>query len=101
MTSEKITVKVDKDLEDLIPGFMERRRGDVESIKSSLSAGDMDKVRITGHSMKGTGGGYGFDHLTQIGSELEKAAVAGDAEEISSLVARLEEYLDNVVIEFE
>jgi HPt (histidine-containing phosphotransfer) domain-containing protein len=101
MSSEKITVKVDKDLEDLIPGFMQRRRGDVESLKASLSAGELDKIRITGHSMKGTGGGYGFDDLSKIGAELEKAAVAGDAGEISALVDRLEIYLDHVVVQFE
>lgn len=101
MTSEKTTVKVDKDLEDLIPGFMQRRRGDVASLKASLSAGELDKIRITGHSMKGTGGGYGFDDLSRIGAGLEKAALAEDAEKISALVDRLEQYLDNVVIEFE
>lgn len=101
MTSEKITVKVDKDLEELIPGFMQRRRGDVASIKASLSAGELDKIRITGHSMKGTGGGYGFDDLSQIGAALEKAAVAGDASKISALVDRLEKYLDNVIVQFE
>ncbi len=101
MNSDKITVTVDRDLEDLIPGFMQRRRGDVESLKTSLSAGEMDKIRLTGHSMKGTGGGYGFDDLSTIGAELEKAAVAGNSEEISALVNRLEQYLDKVVIEFE
>jgi HPt (histidine-containing phosphotransfer) domain-containing protein len=101
MMSKKITVKVDKDLEDLIPGFMQHRRDDVASLKASLSAGELDKIRITGHSMKGTGGGYGFDDLSQIGAELERAAVVGDAGEISALVDRLEKYLDHVVIRFE
>lgn len=101
MASEKITVKVDKDLEDLIPGFMQRRRGDVKSLRASLSTGELEKIRVTGHSMKGTGGGYGFDHLSQIGAELEKAAVKEDAGGISKLIDRLEQYLDNVVIEFE
>jgi HPt (histidine-containing phosphotransfer) domain-containing protein len=73
----------------------------VESLKASLSAGELDKIRITGHSMKGTGGGYGFDDLSKIGAELEKAAVAGDAGEISALVDRLEIYLDHVVVQFE
>ena len=80
---------------------MQRRREDVASIRASLSAGDLDKVRITGHSIKGTGGGYGFDELSQIGSKLEKAAQAGDAGAISSLVTRLEDYLDKVVVEYE
>lgn len=101
MSSEKITVTVDKDLEDLIPGFMQRRREDVKSLKASFSAGELDKIRITGHSMKGTGGGYGFDGLSQIGAELEKAALAGEADKIPALIDRLEGYLDSVVIEFE
>ncbi len=101
MPSEKITVTVDKDLEDLIPGFMQRRREDVASLKASLAAGEMDKVRVTGHSMKGTGGGYGFDEMSRIGGDLEKAAAATDTEAISQLIAQLEQYLDNVVVEFE
>lgn len=101
MPSEQITVTLDKDLEDLIPGFMQRRREDVISLRASLAAGEMDKVRITGHSMKGTGGGYGFDDLTRIGTELEKASVAADGDRITQLIGELEAYLDNVVIEFE
>ena len=101
MPSEKITVTVDKDLEDLIPGFMQRRREDVASLKASLAAGEMDKVRVTGHSMKGTGGGYGFDEMSRIGGDLEKAAAATDTDTISQLIAQLEQYLDNVVVEFE
>ena len=101
MPSKKITVTLDKDLEDLIPGFMQRRREDVVSLRTSLAAGEMDKVRITGHSMKGTGGGYGFDDLTRIGGELEKAAAAADGDRITQLIGELEAYLDNVVIEFE
>lgn len=101
MSSEMVTVTVDKDLEDLIPGFMDRRRGDVESLKAFLSAGELGKIRASGHSMKGTGGGYGFEEISQIGAELEKAAVSEDRDQISRLIRRLEEYLDNVVIEFE
>ena len=101
MPSEKITVTLDKDLEDLIPGFLQRRREDVDSLRASLAAGEMDKVRITGHSMKGTGGGYGFDDLTRIGGDLEKAAAAADGDRITQLIGELEAYLDNVVVEFE
>ena len=101
MTSETITVKVDKDLEDLIPGFMRRRHEDVQLLQASLTAGDLEKIRATGHSMKGTGGGYGFDELSQIGAGLEQAAAAKDADEIGRLIGRLERYLEAVKIEFE
>ena len=33
MSDEKIIVQVDEDLEDLIPGFLENRKQDVEKLR--------------------------------------------------------------------
>ena len=101
MTNEQISVVVDRDLEDLIPGFMQRRREDVSAMRNALTAGDMEALRICGHSMKGTGGGYGFDEISTIGSAIEQAAIAGDKDKIAEMTDRLEAYLDKVVITFE
>ena len=101
MTTEQIPVTIDRDLEDLIPGFMERRRQDVSTLREWLSSGDMEKIRTCGHSMKGNGGGYGFDEISTIGREIEQAAVSGEKDKISELTDRLEKYLKNVVIKFE
>lgn len=101
MTNEAMIVTIDSELEDLIPGFMERRRDDVSAMRNSLTAGDLEKIRICGHSMKGTGGGYGFDEISAIGGEIEDAAASGDHSKISGLIDRLEDYLDKVVIEYE
>ncbi len=101
MDSESIVVKVDAELEDLIPGFIERRREDVVALRRSLAAGDLEKIRIAGHSMKGTGGGYGLDEITAIGAELEKAATGGQDAQISEIIDRLENYLERIEIRFE
>ncbi len=101
MTTDQISVVVDRELEDLIPGFMQRRREDVAALRSSLAAEDMETIRICGHSMKGTGGGYGFDEISTIGSAIEQAAIAGDKAAISEMTDRLEAYLEAVVITFE
>lgn len=101
MTSKSTTVTIDRDLEDLIPGFMQRRREDVASLRASLSAGRWEDIRISGHSMKGTGGGYGFEEISAIGAALETAATTRDEAETSRLIERLEQYLDDVVVEFE
>jgi hypothetical protein len=100
MTVEQETVTVDRDLADLIPGFMERRREDVARLRKLLACGDMGQIRMCGHSMKGTGSGYGFGEISAIGSEIEQAAVAGEDGRISELADRLEAYLDKVVIRF-
>jgi len=94
--SEKIIVNIDPDLEDLIPGFLNNRAKDVVSINDMLDKGDFDSIRILGHSMKGAGGGYGFDEITEIGDKIEIAAVAADAAVIREANARLAYYLERV-----
>ena len=63
---ERIVVRIDKDLEDLIPGYIKNRHNDIESMHTALESGDFENIRILGHSMKGSGGGYGFDEITTI-----------------------------------
>lgn len=94
--SEKIIIKVDPDLEDLIPGFLANRSKDVTSIRALLQADDFDAIRILGHSMKGAGGGYGFDRITELGDTIEIAAVAGDAATIAEANDALDDYLSRV-----
>ncbi len=65
-------------------------------MSAALSSGDLETVRILGHSMKGSGAAYGFDDLTSIGAALEIAAKAGDAEEARRQLALMEVYLNRV-----
>jgi HPt (histidine-containing phosphotransfer) domain-containing protein len=90
---EKIIVQVDADLEDLIPGYLENRQVDISNIREALVRGDYDSIRILGHTMKGTGGGYGFDTITDIGHALELAALQKNSQEIRQGVDELADYL--------
>ena len=101
MDKEALKVIVDKDLESLIPGFLDRRRGDVDKLRKALESEDLEALRITGHSMKGTGGGYGFDALSAIGAAVETAAKAGELQTIREQVEALVDYLDRLQVEFE
>ena len=98
--NEKITVQIDPDLEDLIPGFLDNRRNDIDVIRNALIADELDKIRVIGHSMKGAGGGYGFDTITDIGGSLEQAALARDSDAINECVAQLEDYLARVEVSY-
>ena len=97
----QITVVVDADLEDLIPGYLGNRRRDVSGLLRALRTGDFETVRTLGHSMKGTGGGYGFDRITELGAGLEEAAVRRSATAVECYVAGLEEYLARVEVCYE
>ena len=57
MKKEKIIAHVDPDLRDLIPGYLKNRQKDITTIKKALKAADFAKIRVLGHSMKGSGGG--------------------------------------------
>ncbi|MEZ5447208.1 MAG: Hpt domain-containing protein [Gammaproteobacteria bacterium] len=93
-----VQVTVDKDLEDLIPGFLTNRQRDIEKVEALLAKGDFDGIRIIGHSMKGSGGGYGFPFITEIGAGLERAAIARDADIIRNATSQLRHYLAQVEI---
>lgn len=99
--SGPIIVKVDSDLEDIIPGFLQNRQSDIEAILEALDKDDYESIRILGHNMKGAGGGYGFEVITDIGSAIEQAAKNNDADEIKRSLDELSTYLEQIEIVFE
>ena len=98
--SEKIHVEVMKDLEALIPRFLDRRHTEIEAFRAQLAAGDFESLRLGGHSLKGSGGGYGFQQLTSIGGAIEIAAKAKDAAAIAPLLAEYADYMQRVEVTF-
>jgi HPt (histidine-containing phosphotransfer) domain-containing protein len=98
---EKIIAHVDIELKELIPGFLENRHKDIKSILKALDQGNYEIPRILGHSMKGSGAGYGFDAITYIGGALEQAAKDKNPEEIRKWVSELLNYLKCVEVVYE
>lgn len=99
--SDRITVHVNAMLKELIPGFLERRRQEVADMAAQLSAADWEALRIAGHSLKGTAGGYGFAELSEIGRAIEEAARASDPGQARALLERYGDYLRRVVVVFD
>ncbi len=100
-STHRIVVQVDPEIEDIVPIFLQNRRDDIESLSSALEAGDFETIRILGHSMKGSGGGYGFDGITDIGQYLEQAGKEQNSEMVRQQVERLTDYLERVEVVFE
>lgn len=97
----KFAVVVDDELRDLIPGYFENRRQDIVLILSALEQGDFELIRTIGHKMKGSGGGYGFDRITEIGRNIEAAAKDSKRQEILDQTNDLQDYLDCVKVVFQ
>ena len=98
---KKIIIQVDSDLEDLIPGFLENRHRDITSILDALRRNDYNSIAEAGHTMKGVGGGYGFDAITDIGGVIEQAAKHNDPVKIEHCLNELSSYLQRIEIVFE
>lgn len=98
---KKIVIHADIDLEDLIPGFLENMRKDIVEIGSLLSSNDYETIQRLGHSMKGAGGGYGFDEITDIGMHIEQAAKEKSTADIRVQMKELSSYLDCVEVVYD
>jgi HPt (histidine-containing phosphotransfer) domain-containing protein len=93
-----IRVVADPDLADLIPMYVRRRHADLAKTREALAASDLETIRIVGHSMKGSGGGYGFDGISEIGARMEAAGNEADASAASKAIAELADYLDRLEV---
>jgi HPt (histidine-containing phosphotransfer) domain-containing protein len=95
---DTITVEVDSEVQSIVPQFLENRKNDCLMICSLLESGAFSEIGTLGHRMKGAGGSYGFDDISEIGEVIEKAALATDKKTISSAILRLSDYLERVTV---
>jgi len=94
-------VHVDASFEPLIPKFLVNRKKEVVTMQEALTTQDLDTVRTVAHGMKGAGGSYGFDRITDMAAVVEQAAKAGDASTIECHLPLLGSYLDRVTVVYD
>jgi CheY-like chemotaxis protein len=97
--NHRIQVAVEDWLKPVVGPYLEKRRGDIALLRAALDRGDYAVIRTLGHQMAGTGGGYGFDPITEIGNLLEESALAGDTTRMRESIQDLERYLSTVRVE--
>lgn len=91
-------MRANPEFADLIPWFLQNRRQDVIAIMDALDRGDFATVESLAHGMRGAGGSYGFQTITDIGAALELAAESADTEASRKWVGELSRYLDRVEV---
>jgi HPt (histidine-containing phosphotransfer) domain-containing protein len=89
-------VGIDPDIQDLVPKFLENQKAHAALILELAASGDFDSARRIAHNMKGTGKGYGFSVISDLGSSIEQAASRSAADEIDKLANELSRYLASV-----
>jgi HPt (histidine-containing phosphotransfer) domain-containing protein len=93
-------VLLEKDLEQLVTRFLERKQSELDRLRAAMLAGDFETIRRLGHDLKGAGDGFGFPELSILGARFEVAAKAGDAEQIAVHISTMERYLTRLQVRF-
>ena len=99
--TKNVVVHVYAELEDLIPGFLDRKHQDVRSTLEALQRRDYAAIRLLGHRIKGDGGAFGFDAIADMGHSLHQAAKEKNSAAIRKLVGGLSAYLERVEVVYE
>jgi hypothetical protein len=95
---EKIRLHVEPRLRELVPGFLESRRRDLERLREALQSGDLDTIREVGQNIRRFSRVYGIEDLTALGEEIRCAAEECSTLRIVHLQGRLADYLSRVEI---
>ena len=96
---KRVRVAVEEGMEDVVPAYLEKRRAEIAVYRQALDQADFAPVRRLAHNMKGTGAGYGFATLTELGSAIEEAAKRENEADARAAVEELAAWLASVDLE--
>ncbi len=96
---KKHVVFVEKELMPLIPEFIENRKKDLLSLENAIERGDYNAINITANNLKGSGGSYGIDAITEFGHALLTALEAKDIQGLKVLLKNYASYINHLDIQ--
>jgi len=86
------TLADDPDYADVLELFIAELPDRIEALEQALDVGAWDTLRQLAHQMKGCGGSYGFDVITEVAAATESALREGaETPEIRAELGRLTE----------
>lgn len=100
ITMDKIKVALNNEFKNIIPRYLENREHNIIAILEWLELRDYEKIRVLGHSLKGSGTSYGFTRISEIGHQLELSSQKRDHAAIIENVQHLKDYLTRIQITY-
>ncbi|MCH8013159.1 MAG: hypothetical protein IIA61_14670 [Candidatus Marinimicrobia bacterium] len=83
----------DPEFQELIRSYLDYLMDSLVKFKVNCVERNYSKIQKFAHNLKGSGGGYGFDDLTQLGNDISSTAKREDANKLDSLVKELEDLI--------
>lgn len=96
----EIVVEVSRDLEDLIPEYIESMNQSLIHFDQLISEKNFLEIKSEAHKMKGHGGAYGFSYISDIGLLIESFAAEKKIELVKKCINELKTYMTRIKIEF-
>jgi len=99
-TNIKIKVRINADLQELMPDLFKEINEEIENINSALENDDFGLINRLGHGFKGAAATYGLEDLSKIFLEIENGSKSRNKETIIDNIGRVTDYIANVEIEY-
>lgn len=99
--TKKNLVTIDKDIEEIVPTFLENRKKDIITLESAINQKDCKSIEVIAHKLAGNAGSYGFDELGSIGIIMESAAKDNNIDVINNQLSLMKNYLENLEVVYE
>ncbi len=88
------SIPVSEQVMALVPQYLASKEKQIEEARSALASRDFGPIRRFGHNLKGTGRGYGFPPIEELGREIERAAAQGDPNRIVEQLDALHRFVN-------
>lgn len=86
----------DEDFRELLVEFVQELPDRAATLTTAFVRGDLAAVKVTAHQLKGSGGGYGFQGLTELAAALETACLLGNPATLGDRLDALLAYLRRI-----
>jgi len=86
-------VPVSEQVLALVPQYLASKPKQIEEARESLISRDFGPIRRFGHNLKGTGRGYGFPAIEELGREIENAAVEANVDRVAEQLDALHRFV--------
>jgi signal transduction histidine kinase/DNA-binding NarL/FixJ family response regulator/PAS domain-containing protein len=88
------TIPISEQVMALVPQYLASKEKQIEEARAALVSRDFGPIRRFGHNLKGTGRGYGFPPIEEMGREIEQAAMEADPNRIAEQLDALHRFVN-------
>ena len=93
-------IKVERYLEPVMQKFIDYVHEQLGALDQAIKDGNLKEIKRVGHTLKGTCGGYGFEHLSALSKSLEELDGKDTSKRAADIVAQMRQSLQESEIEY-